>query len=828
MAKLTDRKLIRLITYAPASMVALFTLVWVLVALHDHLTGITQEKQTFYQEHSRQQRSILQNQVEYVAKQIQFAKERTEKQLQDTIQARIYEAHTIASRLYENNKHLSEADVTRLITAALRDIRFNQGRGYFFIYKTDGTNIMHPLLPRVEGTSLWDFKDVRGSYIVREMGEIVKAKGEAFYHWWFVKPDNKNQEFEKIGFGKYFAPYDWFIGTGDYVVDVEQDIQQTVLEWIKALRFGEQGYVFVLDHDGRMLTHIDPDKVGKNALLTGNATDRETTTQILNADQSIIHYIASYKPPGVSEPDKTSYIIKIPGWEWRVGSGVYDEVSERFLKERMEQAELAGRHTVAQLLMTGVLTTFVIALLSLGLSRLISRRFERFQERINADFADLQQTKDQMEYMALHDALTDLPNRILLHDHIRAGITASKETGEQLAVMFVDLDDFKKINDLHGHSAGDKLLACIGKQFKQLLGPCDLVARFGGDEFIFSFPKLHSLKAAQQKVQAIQHIFTPPFSIDGKVLFTSCTVGVSMYPEDGEEPEDLIAKADIVLYKSKARKKGDVLFFDHAINQQVKHDFLLEQELRGALDRQEFYVVYQPQIYAQTGQLHGVEALLRWNNPQIGQIPPDEFIPIAEEIGIIDALGDFVLNRACHELNTLLSDEPRPRDFALSVNLSALQLTSPGFLNRLEQALERHHWLPSQITLEITESVLIDDLSNVSPLIEMLCAKGFSISLDDFGTGYSSLSYLSHLPINEIKIDKLFISKMLNSQQSNSLVKAIIAIASSSNMRVVAEGVETQLQQHTLMRYGCDLLQGYYIDKPLSAKCLEQKYFKSH
>lgn len=823
MAKLTDQKLIRLITYAPATLVALFTLIWVVVALHDHLTNITQEKHALHKEHSQQQRSILQNQVEYVAKQIQFAKERTEQQLQDTIQARIYEAHTIATRLYENNQHLPEADVTRLITAALRDIRFNQGRGYFFIYKSDGTNIMHPLLPHVEGTSLWDFKDVRGSYIVREMGEIVKAQGEAFYRWWFVKPDNKNKEFEKIGFGKYFAPYDWFIGTGDYVVDVEEDIQHTVLEWINALRFGEQGYVFVLDRHGEMLAHIDPDRVGTNALQTGSATERETTAHILNADRTIIHYDASYLPPGISSPAKTSYIIKIPGWDWSVGSGVYDEVSERFLNDRIEQAELAGRQTVAQLLVTGVLTTLVIALLSLGLSRLISRRFERFQARINADFDDLQETKDQMEYMALHDALTGLPNRTLLHDHIRTGITRSKDTGQQLAVMFVDLDDFKKINDLHGHSAGDKLLACIGQQFKTLLDPHDLVARFGGDEFIFCFPNLHNLKAAQQKVEAIRHVFKNPFSIDGKVLFTSCTVGVSMFPADGEEPEDLIAKADIVLYKSKARQKGDVLFFDHTINQQVKHDFLLEQELRGALDRKEFYVVYQPQVYAATGQLHGVEALLRWNSAVLGQVPPDEFIPVAEEIGIIDALGDFVLDSACHEIGALFPPTT-PHSISLSVNLSPLQLTSPVFSHHLEQTLLRHHWPASLITLEITESVLIDDLPKVTPLIEALCAKGFSVSLDDFGTGYSSLSYLSHLPINEIKIDKLFVSKMLSTQQSDSLVKAVIAIASSSHMRVVAEGVETELQQETLMRYGCDLLQGYFIDKPLSAQQLKQKY----
>ncbi|MEF1187475.1 GGDEF domain-containing protein, partial [Vibrio sinaloensis] len=269
-----------------------------------------------------------------------------------------------------------------------------------------------------------------------------------------------------------------------------------------------------------------------------------------------------------------------PKWEWRIGSGIYDENSQRFILERQQQTEEEQQKAVAQMITIGVITTLIVALFSLMMSKLIASRFERFQNKINSDFSQLQQTKDKLEHMALHDELTGLPNRSLLHEHIYAGIERSRSQCQQLAVMFVDLDDFKKVNDLYGHSAGDRLLSEIGKKFEAFLQPDEFVARFGGDEFIFCFPELNNLAETEKKVELIKDVFKQQFVIDNKVLYASCSIGVSMFPTDGDEPEDLISKADIVLYKSKARQKGDVLFFDSTINQQVQYDFLLERELR--------------------------------------------------------------------------------------------------------------------------------------------------------------------------------------------------------------------------------------------------------
>ncbi|UPQ89721.1 bifunctional diguanylate cyclase/phosphodiesterase [Vibrio sinaloensis] len=822
MTTLTDKKLLNLITYAPALIVAIFTLVWVAIATRDQLLSSQQELLSLREDSEQRQYVTLTNRVEYVQQQIAHARAQTEQQLESTIQARIYEAHNIATRLYESNKDKSEAEVTQLITDALRDIRFNNGRGYFFIYKTDGLSVMHPLLPRVEGTSLWDFKDVRGSYIVREMGEVVKAQGEAFYRWWFVKPDNKNKEFEKIGFGKYFEPYDWFIGTGDYVVDVENDIKQTVLGWLTNLRFGDYGYVFVLDRDGTILSHVNPNLLGENALNVGSEANIEGAKALMSANEEFVRYIAPSGPPELENLAKTSYVIQDQSWGWSIGAGVYDELSQRFIAQREEALKDEQQQSLQQMVIIGLSTTLFVGIFSIALSRMIAQRFKRFERRINQDFSSLQTTKDQLEYLASHDELTGLPNRSKLHQKIAQGIAYSTEHCQQLAVMFVDLDDFKKVNDLYGHSAGDRLLSEIGHKFESFMGPNDFVARFGGDEFIFCFAGLNNIGETQSKVEDIKSVFKQQFVIDGKVLFASCSIGVSMFPNDGDDPEQLISKADIVLYKSKARQKGDVLFFDSSINKQVQYDFMLERELRGAIERGELSLVYQPQVYAGSGELYGVEALLRWHNRQLGHVSPLEFITLAEEIGLIGELGQFVLDRACEEFSRLF---PSPDcTTMLSVNISPVQLMSAGFTRQLSTIVAKHNLPTHRITLEITENVLISDLPKAGPIISQLKELGFTISLDDFGTGYSSLSYLSSLPLDELKVDRVFVDKMVTSEHSDSLVKAILAIAKSAQMRVVAEGVETEAQKSVLESYGCDVLQGFLIERPITIDQLTAKY----
>lgn len=822
MDELTDKKLLNLITYAPATIVGVFFLIWSVLFVADALLSSKQELIAFQQDYQQKQNTILTKQVEYVAQQVKFAREQAKQQLEDSIQDRVREAHKIATSLYESNKNLPENQVTRLITDALRVVRFNEERGYFFVYKMNGTAVMHPLIPKIEGKSLWNFKDARGNYIVREMSQNVKRDGEAFYRWWFVKPDDKKTQFEKIGFGKFFAPYDWYIGTGEYVVDVENDIKKHVLKWIKDLEVGEFGYVLVLDADGTILSHKNPDLIGKNALTLSGDSQLNGAKALLDANNEFVQYTDVDKPDNVTSSTKTSYVIKEPSWNWSISAGIYDEETLRHIAERQHKMEEQQRSSVIKMIVIGTVTTFIVALCSFALSKVLAKRFTRFQTRINSNFHQLQDTKDKLEHIARHDELTGLPNRSLLHEQICHGVEMSEKNGQLLAVMFVDLDDFKKVNDLHGHTAGDLLLSEIGSKFESFLKPGEFVARFGGDEFIFCFPCLNSITEAQSKVEHIRNAFNYPFKFEGKILHTSCSIGVSMFPADGHEPEDLISKADIVLYKSKARQKGDAMFYDSAINQQVQHDFLLEHELRHAIERGELSIAYQPQIEAVTGRFYGVEALIRWHNPQLGRVSPFEFISLAEEIGLIDKLGEFVLDKACDDIGRRFPSSDS--NLKLSVNISPKQLMSDNFVTQLQSIVSRHNLPSHRITLEITENVLINDLPAVTPIITRLKALGYSISLDDFGTGYSSLSYLNTLSLDELKIERSFIDKMLSSEQSNSLVKAILAIAKSSGMTVVAEGVETETQQQVLIDYGCDYLQGYFIERPIPIDKLAEKY----
>jgi diguanylate cyclase (GGDEF)-like protein len=456
------------------------------------------------------------------------------------------------------------------------------------------------------------------------------------------------------------------------------------------------------------------------------------------------------------------------------------------------------------------------------LGRQITTRFAAFQGKITHDFERLERTKNQMEFMALHDSLTGLPNRTQLHMRIRQEIELTKKNSNKLAVMFVDLDDFKKINDAYGHNSGDKLLQKLSMEFNDLAANEATVSRFGGDEFIFSFPNMASIRDIERKVESIGRVFTNEFQVDGHTMKTGCSIGVSVYPDDGDDPEDLITKADIVLYKSKAKEKGRALFYDQTINEQVQYDFKLEKKLRSAVALNEIYVVYQPQINASTGKLSGLEALARWNNAELGEISPSVFISIAEDIGSIFDISWFVINSACHDFATIQSSVQDP--LHLSINISPKQLLQNDFADKIHSAVIANKIDPHCITLEITENVLLDDLQQVKPVLEALRDCGFGLSLDDFGTGYSSLSYINSLPLTEIKIDRTFVDNLLTQTHSESLVVAILAIGKASHLQVVAEGVETEAQANRLRELKCDWLQGYFFNKPISVAQLIEEY----
>lgn len=823
-----DLKILRLIKIIPPIIVIIFAILVNVIIISNNQATLKANIKTLRQDFIKTEKELVKSQVKQLVQQINYEKNSTRALLKKDIKSRVYQAHRIAMTIYEANKHKPEVQVTKLITDALRSIRFNQGRGYYFIYKTNGLNVMHSTLPVIEGTSKWDYQDIKGNYVVRDMGQLAKSKGEGFSRWWFEKPQNKNKDFEKIGFSKHFSPYDWFIGTGEYVIDVENDIKQRLLQRISNISYGTNRYIFVIDYQGNYLSHHTKDlkkNNNHNQLLTTTTTTKRII-DVAKQGEDYLYYISSVMPSTAKPADKISYIVGLSDWEWAIGSGVYIGDIENYLTTREKAISQQHKDQLSDILWLSLFVTLFFVTLSLFLANYLGRRFALYENQISTDFSELIKVKEQLQYQALHDSLTKLPNRILLDIQIEQGIALSKKNNTKLALMFVDLDDFKKINDLYGHSVGDELLATLGTIFNQMLSAGDSVARFGGDEFIFCFPELDNLADAERKAKRISEIFKQHFVINGKSIYSSCSIGVAMYPDDGDASEQLISKADIVLYKSKSQQKGNFLFFNDTINTQVQRDLLLESELHLAIANNELDVLYQPQIDAATGQIYGVEALVRWYNPKLGHVSPVEFIQVAEDVGIINDIGNFVIKKSLQDI--LQFNNRSNTQLHLSINISPKQLMEPDFVSNVINLTHEMAVDNRLITLEITENVLINDLAKVQPVLQSIRNSGMKLSLDDFGTGYSSLSYLSNLPIDEIKIDRSFIDKLLTNDQSESLVKTIIAIGQFCDLTVIAEGVETKEQYDHLRHYRCDLVQGYYFDRPLSLAALIATYQVSH
>lgn len=824
MSTVRDLKLFRLIRYMPVAIIGIFALAVNVIVIKDNHDKAEHSIDTLRSEVIRARKESIRQHVNIIVSEVDYQKNLAEQVLKQQAKARVDEAYDIATNLYRTNLDKPEKEITKLISEALRPIRFFDQRGYFFVFNMDGTNVMHGLRPHVEGENLIGSQDIRGTYILKEHIDLIRSNGEAFYHWWYPKPGKpESEEFEKIGFGKRFEPFDWFIGTGEYVADVEEDIKKQVLNWINEYSYDKSGYIFVVDSEGNILSHREPSYIGKNLADFNDADGLQMRGMIMNSDSSgsFVQYQLPILAGGNAKEEKISYIKMLEGWGWYLGSGFNLSDFEAYFEKQRVLLQEKNRAELVKLSVLSLLITAILTGLSLVLSNIVARRFERFESKINQDFNELECTKDQMQHMALHDALTGLPNRLLLIENINHGIQLTRKYNKQLAVVFVDLDNFKKVNDLYGHSSGDKLLETISAKFESLLGDYDTVSRFGGDEFIFCFPMLNDVKQAENRVQRVKEVFHDPFVIDGKILMTDCSVGVSMYPSDSDDAESLIRKADIVLYKSKSVHKGDVMFYDSSINRQVQFDFILEEELRRALSKNEITVLYQPQFDTRKEKVVSVEALARWTNDRLGSVSPVKFIALAEEIGLIHQIGLFVFRSACEDIMRLSRNSRNA--MKVSVNISPRQLLEENFAEQLLQITSNVGIDVERINLEITENVLINDIDKVAPVLNMLRNLGFGISLDDFGTGFSSLSYLNSLPISEIKIDRCFIDNLLVNEQSNTLIRAIIAIGESSGLQVVAEGVETKEQYKELTNYGCSLAQGYYISRPLPIEVLIER-----
>ena len=431
------------------------------------------------------------------------------------------------------------------------------------------------------------------------------------------------------------------------------------------------------------------------------------------------------------------------------------------------------------------------------------------------DITDRKDAEQRISYMASHDNLTNLPNRTLLQDRIEQTLVHNKRRDQLAAVLFIDLDKFKIINDTLGHDVGDGLLKEVASRLVSGVRNEDTVARQGGDEFIIMLCTINHPGDAGIIAQKLISSLTQPFYIHGKELHIGASIGIAIYPDDGDSMELLLKNSDIAMYHAKESGRGNYQYFLAKMNEQAAEKQALSSDLRHAVARNELFLVYQPVVEMISGSITGMEVLLRWQHPVLGMVSPLKFIPLAEESGLILPIGEWVLRSACRQIQewrTLGYEVPR-----LAINLSAKQFRQITLSDTIASILQETGVESRYLGLEITESMLVQNIDEVVNTLLKLSNMGLEISIDDFGTGYSSLSYLKHFPINKLKIDKSFVDDIATHPDDAAIVKAIIAMAHGLQMKVVTEGVETQAQHDFLRQHGCEQYQGYLFSKPLPA-----------
>ena len=529
-----------------------------------------------------------------------------------------------------------------------------------------------------------------------------------------------------------------------------------------------------------MLCLIDPQgRVGNQRLVGADGCENEATPVRLLSLQLPVRFSDRF-------------------WEFRLTEGP---------AYRAEQRSWTAWATVALGLMAvGMLGVFLVVITGQG------RRTELLVEQRTEELAG---SNARLAQLAHFDPLTGLANRQHWLEQAEGALLASQRHGDPLAVMFIDLDRFKLVNDSLGHSEGDRLLITVASRLRECLRARDVLARQGGDEFVVLLPRLKDRDGAASAARKIMQVLAQPVLLGQQEVTVSASVGLACYPFDGDSIEALLRHADTAMYAAKAAGRNGWRFFSADMNEHLSQRMFIETGLRRALAVGELFLMYQPQVDTRSGRLVGAEALVRWQHPERGLIAPDQFIAVAEDCGLIEPLGRWVLTEACRQLRDW--EDQGLLGLQLAVNISALEFNRPGFLPQVRGILHSSGVNPAQIELEITESLLMQSLPDLLERLGELTGLGLQLALDDFGTGYSSLGYLKRLPISRLKIDKSFVAGVPGSPEGEAIIRATLSMAHDLGLDVVAEGVETEEQRDFLLSHGCERLQGYLIARPMAA-----------
>lgn len=627
-------------------------------------------------------------------------------------------------------------------------------------------------------------------------------------------------------------------------------------DFLNFLTFGKSGHGFILDNSGIIIHHPDQSLIGTNI---NHPLLSDLVSGYFNGEKEISgNFVYKY--------DNSKYAYAyciIPDLKWILF--VKQDISELhaptlsillslificiilLLLSSLFANRLAKRFSAPIIALRDAMQTASNGTLSVQTNIKsknefgeLSTSFNKMMNIINTNYADLatmheklllkddqlRANYDRIEFLAYHDTLTMLPNKLALLNHINSTLTNPDLIDKIHAVYFVDLDNFKTVNDTLGHEYGDILLTRTAQILSSMIGENGMLARAGGDEFLLFQENIVSKEEATNFASKIIEAFRNPLDLDGESVYISLSIGIALYPENGTISNNLIKNADIAMYKSKDTGKNKYTIFNNKMEEELNRNTLIIEILRTAIINKEIYIQYQPMFDVETDQIIGCEALMRIRNERLGNIGPDEFIPIAEETGMITELSTWLIKEACLFNKKLIED--RIADFTVAVNISSVQINTPGFIDMLSKILEETGLPAQNLELEITEITLVSSITDTTQLLSDLQALGVRISLDDFGTGYSSLNYLTKLPINTLKIDKSFIYNICMNEKDAYVAEAIIQLAHNLNIRVIAEGVEYEDQLSLLKSQNCDIIQGFLFSASLSPSALIELIKNTH
>lgn len=464
-------------------------------------------------------------------------------------------------------------------------------------------------------------------------------------------------------------------------------------------------------------------------------------------------------------------------------------------------------------------TTLIMTIISISVG-LIMKDFRQALRSLQAENLRVSKSQKEVEFLATHDALTHLPNRVLARDRCGHALELARRNQQKTAVLFIDLDNFKTINDSLGHAAGDMLLVEMARRLRSCVRQSDTVARQGGDEFLIILDQIAHSDAAAEVAQKVIRVFSEPLTLHHLSITATCSIGVAVSSNDSDDFDGLLQRADMAMYRAKAAGRNTVRVYDESMNTKAAEQLHLASKMRAALGKSEFTLHYQPQFDLKTGQIIGAEALVRWRHPELGLVPPGKFIPVAENSGLIVEMGEWIVLEACRQAKVWQNEGLGP--IVVGINISPIQFRRGDVEKLVSTALKLTELPPELVELELTESLLLEDSEHLKIILQNLRSLGLSFSIDDFGTGYSNLSYLKHFEVERLKIDQSFIRRLTEDAHDEAIVSAIIQVANSLQLQLIAEGIEDQNTLNRLIELGCAQGQGYYWSPALPADEFKQ------